>query len=94
MAPTGFIHGYDLSKLLIQALSELELEGEMVNNRDKLRIALENIQSPVQGLVKRYDKPFTTYSESNKDAHEALGLDDLCMATFNQDNNISVIAGR
>ncbi|EGU61315.1 hypothetical protein VINI7043_19388 [Vibrio nigripulchritudo ATCC 27043] len=94
VAPTGFIHGYDLSKLLIQALSELDLEGEMVNNRDKLRIALENIQSPVQGLVKRYDKPFTTYSESNKDAHEALGLDDLCMATFNQDNNISVIAGR
>lgn len=90
-APTGFIHGYDLSKVLIQALSQIELGEDMVENRAKLRLALESVDTPVKGLVKTYHTPFSTFSEDQPDAHEALGLEDLCMAKFNQSNNIAVI---
>ncbi|MDP2572187.1 ABC transporter substrate-binding protein [Vibrio penaeicida] len=90
-APTGFIHGYDLSRVLIQALSQISLSDDMETNRSMLRLALENIDIPVKGLVKTYHKPFHVFSTDNPDAHEALGLEDLCMAKFNQTNNISVI---
>ncbi|WP_104402739.1 ABC transporter substrate-binding protein [Vibrio penaeicida] len=90
-APTGFIHGYDLSKVLIQALSQISLGDDMEANRSMLRLALENIDVPIKGLVKTYHKPFSMFSTDNPDAHEALGLEDLCMAKFNQTNNISVI---
>ena len=90
-APAGFIHAYDLGRLLIQALSQIELDNDMVTNRANLKHALENIQAPVQGLGKNYKEPFSSYSEANKDAHEALGSDDFCMAYYGENNEIIVL---
>lgn len=90
-APPGFIHAYDLGRILIQALSQVELTNDMVQNRARLKVALENLEAPVQGLVKEYDKPFSVFDNNKIDAHEALGLDDLCMAHYGADDQIIVL---
>jgi branched-chain amino acid transport system substrate-binding protein len=63
-APSSFsfaLHGYDSVLLLAQAMKQ-------ANSTDgsAIRAALENLSSPVQGLLKTYNKPF------NKTNHEAL----------------------
>lgn len=91
LAPTGFIHAYDLGKLLLQALEQVTLSDNMAENRKRLQVALENIKEPVAGLVKTYEKPFTSWSAENPDAHEALGLNDYCMGKFDKNNHIRLL---
>lgn len=90
-APTGFIHAYDLGRLVIAALSQIKLGDDIKVNRNNLRLALENINKPVQGLIKTYHSPFSQFSEKNVDAHEALGLQDFCMGKFGKSNEIIVM---
>lgn len=63
-APSSFsfaLHGYDSVLLLAQALKQANsTDGSAV------RVALENLNTPVQGLLKTYNKPFS------KTNHEAL----------------------
>ncbi len=87
-SPVGFIHGYDLTKLLLAAIDTISLSDDIAVNRKLIRSALEKIDKPISGLVKTYQKPFDVYSESNPDAHEALGSDDYCMAYYDKNNNI------
>ncbi|WP_321956345.1 ABC transporter substrate-binding protein [Paraburkholderia bannensis] len=68
-APSSFsfaLHGYDSVVLLAQAIKQ-------ANSTDgaQVRAALENLNSPVQGLLKTYNKPFS------KTNHEALTAQDL-----------------
>ena len=90
-APPGFIHAYDLGKIFLAALNQISLTGDMVKDRELLREALEHLKKPVQGLLKIYSPPFSPWSTFNEDAHEALGLEDLCMANFDVDGIIHVI---
>lgn len=92
-SPVGFIHAYDLTQLLIAALNQITLSDDMMANREKLHTALENVQQPVQGLVKNYVKPFEKYSPERPDAHEALGIADYCMAFYGEDDEVVVING-
>ena len=88
--PAGYIHGYDLTRLFIAALSQIDLTEDMAVNRELLRRSLENIESPVQGLIKTYRKPFAEFSEDDFDAHEALGRENICMGRYGPDNEIIV----
>ncbi|WP_046004652.1 ABC transporter substrate-binding protein [Pseudoalteromonas rubra] len=90
-SPAGFIHGYDLGRVLLSALDQVVLSGDVKKDRAALRAALENLKQPVQGLLKVYEKPFSPWSESQPDAHEALGLEDICMASYNADGSIKVL---
>ncbi|WP_415896110.1 ABC transporter substrate-binding protein [Neptuniibacter sp. PT34_22] len=90
-SPTGFTHAYDLAKVAIQAMQEIPLSDDMVQNRKLLKDKLEALSTPVTGLIKTYQKPYSTFTESNIDAHEALGLSDLCMAKFTPDGVIEVM---
>mgnify|MGYP000730934802 CR=1 FL=1 len=74
----------DLGRIVLNAMSEIQLGDDMVKNRRLLRDKLESMDKPVQGLIKKYQKPFTAFSPDEPDAHEALGLSDLCMASFNK----------
>ncbi|ODS23398.1 hypothetical protein AB835_08920 [Candidatus Endobugula sertula] len=87
-APTGFIHAYDLTRLFIVAVTNSGLSDDIKHDRQTLRSALENIDQPIEGLIKTYQKPFSTFSNINIDAHEALSADDFVMAYFNEENNI------
>ena len=88
-APTGFVHGYDLTRILIAAADQAAQtpawkEG-VASRRVAVRLALERLNTPVNGILAKYDTPFRPYSVEDPDAHEALGVDDLCMARFRED---------
>lgn len=90
-APAGFIHAYDLGRLLIAAAEQTTFTDDMAANRLALRNALESLQSPVLGLIKTYQRPFRPFSTQDPDAHEALGLNDLCMAHYTRTNTIELM---
>ncbi|WP_300019295.1 ABC transporter substrate-binding protein [uncultured Roseobacter sp.] len=86
---TGFVHGYDLTKLFLAALEQAVNTVEwgdapIAARRDMVRLALENLPGPIEGILKSYERPFRAYSMTNPDAHEALGMPDLCMAAFSE----------
>lgn len=88
-AAVGFIHGYDLTKLLITAIEETGLTGDIARDRDAVRRALENIQKPVEGLVKTYETPFTVFdADTAPNAHEALGREHYCMGQYSESDEI------
>ena len=89
-SPAGFIHSYDLGKLFIQAVNEIKLTGDVRIDRVSIRNKLENINTPVEGLLKIYSAPFSAWSTDDQDAHEALGLDDFCMATYDKNGHVVV----
>ena len=91
LAPAGLIHAYDLTKLLIAACDTTNFNQEITLVRDDIRQKLENLTAPVEGLVKTYTHPFSAYSASNKDAHEALGPHDFAMAKFGPEGEILLI---
>lgn len=90
-APAGFIHGYDLTKILISACAQMRLTENMKENRKRLRDSLENISGPIKGLIKTYHHPFRPFSENDPDAHEALGIDDFSMAYFGEKDEIRLM---
>jgi len=91
-APAGFIHAYDLGRLAISALQQIILTGNIKQDRLLFIQALESLQKPVQGLIKEYDRPYSAWNEQQQDAHEALRLENFCMATFGKHNQINVTA--
>ncbi|MCK6262962.1 ABC transporter substrate-binding protein [Vibrio sp. ZSDE26] len=90
-APAGFIHGYDLAQVFIEAVSTVTLTNDMKVNRKNIKESLESFDAPVQGLIKQYKRPFSPYSESTPDAHEALTIDDLCMAMYDKNNAVRLL---
>ena len=87
----GFIHAYDLTKLLIQAIKQIALTGDIGKDRNAIRLALENIDTPIQGLVKTYRKPFSEFNPlTNINAHEALNPENYCMAKFGENDEILI----
>lgn len=95
---TGFVHGYDLTKLFLAAVeqaaqSALWKDAEIEVRRDMLRLALEALPGPVDGILKPYAHPFRPYTVADPDAHEALGMADLCVAVFSETGRL-VLADR
>ena len=91
-APPGFIHAYDLTRILIAAVEQGELSDDMKRNRMQVREALEDLRTPVQGLIKTYDKPFSRYTEDHPDAHEALSQKDFMMARYGPNGEIILVS--
>lgn len=89
-APTGFIHGYDLTRLFIAALKQSKLSGNILHDRNQLRASLENLNTPVKGLIKRYVQPFEAFSLDKPDAHEALGREDFVMGHYDEEDRIVI----
>jgi branched-chain amino acid transport system substrate-binding protein len=88
----GFIHAYDLTKILITAIKQAGLTGDINQDRKAVRLALENLNTPVQGLIKKYEKPFSVFHKTNNiNAHEALHSSDYCMARYGMDNEVLII---
>lgn len=76
-APSAFpfvIHAYDAVLLVAEAIKQAGgVDGA------KVKDALENLNSPVNGAMKTYNKPF------NKTNHEALTASDLAFVKWNND---------
>lgn len=87
-APAGFVHACDLTRLLIAAIAQSGLTGDIRRDRDNLRQSLENIREPVRGLVTTYIRPFRPFHPGDPDAHEALGAADFVMARYGPNGEI------
>lgn len=90
-AQTGFVHGYDLTKLVLAAINQIKLSGDRAKDKELIKRALENLNTPVEGLLKTYIKPFSSYQKDKHNGHEALGIKDYAMGFFDQNNNIQLI---
>mgnify|MGYP001942448921 CR=1 FL=1 len=90
-AQTGFVHSYDLTRILIAAINQAGLTGN--KSKDKLAIhnALVDLKLPVKGLIKVYQHPFSKYSQRNLNAHEALNINDYTMGYFSKNDSVVLI---
>lgn len=87
-APTGFIHAYDLTQLLIAAIQASDLNGDIIHKRRLVHKQLENLKPPIKGLIKTYQRPFKPFNKSTPDAHEALSIEDFLMAFYGEQDQI------
>jgi branched-chain amino acid transport system substrate-binding protein len=90
-ASTGFIHAYDLTKIMIKAIEQVKLTGDKSQDSHLIHQALENLSAPVYGLLKKYNRPFKPYSKSEADAHEALSIEDYAMGQFDNNDNVILL---
>jgi len=90
-AQTGFIHAYDLTKLVIAAMNQVKLTGDRNRDKDLVHYALEHLKQPVQGLLKSYQRPFTPSSKTQRNAHEALTIEDYSMGKYTYRNEIILL---
>ena len=93
-APAGFVHGFDLGRLLRAAAEQAsrtpDWPREPAKRRAAFRDALANLHDPVTGIMKTYNPPFADLTATNRDGHEALGQDSLCLAAYDEDDRIVV----
>lgn len=88
-AHAGFVNAYDLTRLILEALRNMDLSEDMSENRSRLRDALEQLDGPVKGLLKTYELPFSPFDlVTNPNGHEALESADYCMGHFAADGTI------
>ncbi|MEO0990841.1 MAG: ABC transporter substrate-binding protein [Pseudomonadota bacterium] len=97
-ATTGFVHGYDLTRLFIAALEQAAASPDWVSasvfeKRQMLHLALERLEAPVEGILRTYEAPFSAYAQEAPDAHEALRRSDLCLASFGRDGALTLALG-
>lgn len=90
-AQTGFVHSYDLSLLCIASFQQLDWSKDIIELREDVKVSLENLEKPVEGLIKTYIKPFSVFSKTNTDAHEALGLDVLRLGGYLPNGTIKIL---
>ena len=87
-APSGFIHAYDLTSLLLEATKN-NFDKRRIDLRESVKNQLEELRIPIPGLIKTYKKPFDQYSPQNPFSHEALDITDYRLAFFNDEGKIS-----
>ena len=86
-APAGFIHAYDLTKILIAAIEQAGLTGDVKVDKLAIHRALEQLTQPVKGLIKEYRQPFSG-NHNDQNSHEALSAQDYGMASYGDANQI------
>jgi branched-chain amino acid transport system substrate-binding protein len=79
VAPVGTANAYDAMHLLA-----LGIEQAGSTDADAIRVALETLKKPYEGLIKTYDKPFTP------DNHDALGPEDYIMVHYKGEEVVPV----
>lgn len=90
-AQTGFVHSYDLTKLLISAINQAGLTGNKINDKKAIHHALENLQRPIMGLLKEYKQPFSPYTINRLNSHEALDMKSYAMGYYDSNGEIILI---
>lgn len=93
--PMAFAHAFDagliLSAATTQASASKGWDGDRRQRAALLRAALEDLQTPVEGLLKTYTTPFGPMGHSSPDGHEALGHSDLCLSRKTQTGRLVAV---
>ena len=72
-------------------MNQVKLTGDRNRDKDLVHYALEHLKQPVQGLLKSYQRPFIPYSKSQRNAHEALTIEDYSMGKYTYRNEIILL---
>lgn len=87
-SPMAFVHAYDIGLLLRAAAPQAQRDPRWFEGRASrsaaLRDALQSLDTPVEGLLKRYVEPFDIVGPARPDGHDALGSQDLCLVNLGQ----------
>lgn len=67
--------GYDAVMVLAAALNQAG-----TTDSKQVKDALENLQTPVKGVIKTYNKPYSTWDPARPETHEAFAIGDVVMA--------------
>ena len=82
---SGWVHGFDLATLLINAIHGEKLTLNPKSNMQLIKNKLEKMNKNINGLVKDYNMPF---SNKTPNGHEALSSMDYIMRSFDQNGNL------
>ena len=93
-AGTGASHAYDLVSIVLNQLKHLDPNKSTKELSHQLKERLESKEIRFQGLLKNYHKPFTKYSGSNPNAHEALEKGDYSIGFFDSHGVIWNVTGK
>ena len=78
-SPVGTANAYDAMHLIALGIAQAgSTDG------DAIRMALEDLKTPYEGLIKTYKRPFTP------DNHDGLGPDDYIMVHYEGDKIVPV----
>lgn len=85
-ASAGFVHAHDLGLILMAAIEQAaetnEWKDGSVGRRTAVRNALQELKSPVTGILSSYHSPFSKVTSDMRDGHEGLGSNQLCLTEF------------
>jgi branched-chain amino acid transport system substrate-binding protein len=66
-SPVSAAQGYDAVLVFVEAVKQ----AKSTDSR-KIKEALENLQTPVKGIIATWNKPYTKWDPSNFETHEAF----------------------
>ena len=89
-APTGFVHGYDLTRLLLETMGKVDMARSVVQIRKDIKDQLESLDTQVRGLIRDYKRPFSEYTANNLNAHEAIDPENYAMGYFDSHGVIHI----
>lgn len=89
-ATIGFVHAHDLATILIAAAEQCgdALEGTGALDRARIRTALEHLDTPIDGILRGYERPFTPWPDAERRGHDALGPDDYTVARIDSEGRL------
>jgi branched-chain amino acid transport system substrate-binding protein len=85
---SGWVHSFDLTSIVLNSLARVDTSQNIKQTKALLKAELENLKSPIQGLIKNYKNPFQRYTKKNINAHEALKSKDYIMRSFDSEGNL------
>ncbi len=85
LSPMSAAEGYDAIKILAAAFQQAQsLDSTQVKN------ALENLETPVVGVITTWIKPYSKWNPKNPQSHEAFRTQDVFMAVV-KENKITFV---
>ena len=81
-SPVSAAQGYDAVFIFAAAVKQ----AQSIDTK-KIKLALEDLKEPVQGVITTWKKPFSTWDPANEESHEAFRRDQVVMGMV-QDGHV------
>ena len=73
-SPVSAAQGYDAIFIFASAVKQAQS-----TDTKKIKLALEDLKEPVQGVIATWKKPFSTWDPANEESHEAFRREQVVM---------------
>ena len=78
-SPVSAAQGYDAVYIFAAAVEQAQSE-----NTGKIKLALEDLKKPVQGVITTWQHPFSKWDPANVESHEAFRRSDTVMGMISE----------